>query len=98
MVETTTLDSGLPGECGVDQEVANFREQFEGRDGRSNFSFPFSRRHLFWAAWANLNIMTRLVFLVPLPFVRRWRRRIVANADSIGFVVRRCFQCSAGKS
>jgi putative transposase len=32
MVETTTLDSGLPGECGVDQEVANFREQFEGRD------------------------------------------------------------------
>jgi putative transposase len=32
MVETTTLDSGLPGECGVDQEVANFREQVEGRD------------------------------------------------------------------
>jgi transposase-like protein len=32
MVETTTLDSGLPGECQVDLEVANFREQFEGRD------------------------------------------------------------------
>jgi putative transposase len=32
MVETTTLDSGLPGVCLVDREVANFREQFEGRD------------------------------------------------------------------
>jgi putative transposase len=32
MVETTTLESGLPGVCLVDQEVANFREQFEERD------------------------------------------------------------------
>ena len=32
MVETTTLDSGLPGVCLVDREVANFREQLEGRD------------------------------------------------------------------
>ncbi|HZI77019.1 MAG TPA: IS256 family transposase, partial [Gemmatimonadales bacterium] len=32
MVETTTLDRGLPGECQVNREVANFREQFEGRD------------------------------------------------------------------
>ena len=39
--------------------------------------------------------MVRLVFLVPLPLVRRWRKRIVAKVDSIGLVVRRCFQCSA---
>jgi transposase-like protein len=32
MVESTTLGSGLPGKCQVDLEVANFREQFEGRD------------------------------------------------------------------
>jgi hypothetical protein len=28
--------------------------------------------------------MARLVFLVPLPFVRRWRKRIVANVDFNG--------------
>jgi len=32
MNETTTFDSGLPGVSQVDLEVANFREQFEGRD------------------------------------------------------------------
>jgi putative transposase len=31
MIETTTLDSGMPGVSQVDLEVANFREQFEGR-------------------------------------------------------------------
>jgi hypothetical protein len=34
----------------------------------------------------------------PAPFVTRWRSRTVANGDSITFDVRRCFQCSAGKS
>jgi hypothetical protein len=34
----------------------------------------------------------------PAPFVTRWRSRTVANGDSIMFEVRRCFQCSAGKS
>src|SRR5580700_7668690 len=32
MNETTTFDSGMPGVSQVDLEVANFREQFEGRD------------------------------------------------------------------
>jgi putative transposase len=32
MNETTTFDCGLPGVSQVDLEVANFREQFEGRD------------------------------------------------------------------
>jgi putative transposase len=32
MIETTTLDSTMPGVSYVDLEVANFREQFEGRD------------------------------------------------------------------
>jgi putative transposase len=31
MIETTTFDSGMPGVSQVDLEVANFREQFEGR-------------------------------------------------------------------
>ena len=30
------------------------------------------------------------------PFVTPSRSRTVANVDSIGLVVRRCFQCSAG--
>lgn len=34
----------------------------------------------------------------PAPFVTRWRSRTVANGDSITLDVRRCFQCSAGKS
>ena len=52
----------------------------------------------FLGRLASLNIMARLVRRVPLPLVRRWRKRIVANVDSIGLVVRRCIQCSAGKS
>ena len=34
----------------------------------------------------------------PAPFVTRCRSRTVANGDSIRFDVRRCRQCSAGKS
>jgi hypothetical protein len=34
----------------------------------------------------------------PAPFVTRWRSRTVAGGDSITLPVRRCFQCSAGKS
>ena len=34
----------------------------------------------------------------PAPFVTRCLRRTVANADSIGLVVRMWSQCSAGKS
>jgi putative transposase len=32
MIEITTSDSGMPGVSQVDLEVANFREQFEGRE------------------------------------------------------------------
>ena len=45
-----------------------------------------------------MNIMVRLAFLEPLPVVRRCRRRIVEKVFSLGFVVRRCPLCSAGKS
>ena len=34
----------------------------------------------------------------PAPFVTLGRNRAVANGDSITLDVRRCFQCSAGKS
>src|SRR5262249_52570184 len=42
--------------------------------------------------------MRRPFVLDPAPFVTRWRRRTVANGDSITFEVLRCFQCAAGKS
>ena len=35
---------------------------------------------------------------VTQPFARELRWRMVASADSITFVVRRCTQCAAGKS
>ena len=59
---------------------------------------PVRRLERFSADWASLNIMARLLRREPLPLVLRCLSRIVANVDSIGFVVRRCGQSSAGKS
>jgi hypothetical protein len=36
--------------------------------------------------------------LEPAPLVARSRKRTVAKGDSMTLVVRKCFQCSAGKS
>ena len=58
---------------------------------------PLRRRQRFSAA-GQLEHHRQARSSRAAPFVRRWRKRIVANVDSIGFVVRRCFQCSAGKS
>src|SRR5262249_4463969 len=59
---------------------------------------PFSNRQVFEAPSISLNTIVRQATLDPLPFVLTVRNRTVANVDSIGFVVRRCTQCSAGKS
>src|SRR3954470_4471407 len=59
---------------------------------------PSSRRQLFSAAWASLKIRASAVLFDRQPLARTVRCRIVANVLSIGFVVRKCFQCSAGKS
>ena len=61
-------------------------------------SCPLSFLHFLWADSPSLNIIVRLACLVPQPLVRRCLSRIVANVDSIGLVVLKCFQCSAGKS
>ena len=61
-------------------------------------SCPLRRLQRFLADWASLDIIAKLVRRVPLPFVFRCLKRIVANVLSIGLVVQRCFQCSAGKS
>ena len=63
-----------------------------------NNSDPFNARHLFEADSVSLNTIVRHAMREPHPFVRTVRSRTVANVDSIGFVVRRCPQCSAGKS
>jgi hypothetical protein len=47
---------------------------------------------------SSLNAMSNPLVLVPAPLVTRSRKRTVAKADSMTLVVRRCFQCSAGKS
>ncbi len=61
-------------------------------------SAPLSLRHDCSAVSSSLKTMASPAAREPGPFVTRVRRRTVANADSMGLVVRRCFQCSAGKS
>ena len=46
----------------------------------------------------SLNTMASAVLFERQPFERIVRCRTVAKVLSIGFEVRRCFQCSAGKS
>src|SRR5262245_52522363 len=55
-----------------------------------------SRRQWACAASSSLNAIVKPAVREPAPFVTRSRNRTVANVDSIGFVVRRCFQWSAG--
>ena len=83
-----------PESGGVLQDSVGEDSSFENE---SKLVIRLSRRQRRLADWASLNIMVRLAFLEPLPFVRRWRRRIVAKVLSIGLVVRRWPQCSAGK-
>src|SRR5262245_725142 len=63
-----------------------------------NWLWPLRRRQLLSAASASLKIMASAVLLERHPLERTVRWRTVANELSMTFVVRRCFQCSAGKS
>jgi hypothetical protein len=60
--------------------------------------WPSRRRQLFSAACASLKTMAIAVLFERHPLERTVRCRTVANVLSMGLVVRRCFQCSAGKS
>ncbi len=62
-----------------------------------NWLWPSRRRQFFSAASASLKIMASAVLFERHPLERTVRWRTVANELSIGLVVRRCFQCSAGK-
>src|ERR1700704_2083732 len=63
-----------------------------------NWLWPSSRRQLLSAASASLKIMASAVLFERHPLERTVRCRMVANELSMTLVVRRCFQCSAGKS
>ena len=63
-----------------------------------NWLWPLRRRQLCSAASPSLKIMASAVLLERHPLERTVRWRIVANELSMTLVVRRCFQCSAGKS
>jgi len=52
----------------------------------------------FLGGLRSLKIIASAVLFERQPLDRIVRCRTVANVLSIGFVVRRCFQCSAGKS
>lgn len=63
----------------------------------ANWLCPSSRRQLFCAPSSSLKTMASAVLLDRHPFDRMvWRT--VAKVVSMGLVVRRCYQCSAGKS
>lgn len=57
---------------------------------------PLTARQRAWAAWMSLNAMAMPAAFDPGPFVILLRFRTVAKVDSIGLVVRRWIQCSAG--
>ena len=59
---------------------------------------PLERRNDCSAVTASLNIMAFSVCCENALLTRFVRWRIVANVDSIGLLVRRWTQCSAGKS
>ena len=63
-----------------------------------NWLWPSIRRQLFCAPSTSLKTMARAVLFDRQPFDRMVRCRTVAKVLSMGFVVRKCFQCSAGKS
>ncbi len=71
---------------------------FTPRISFGNWLWPSRRRHLFCAASTSLKTMASAVRFDMHPFDRIVRWRTVANVLSMGFVVRKCFQCSARKS
>ena len=60
--------------------------------------WPSSLRHFFLAESNNWCVMASAVWRLRQPLVLVVRCRAVAKVLSIGFEVRMCFQCSAGKS
>jgi hypothetical protein len=56
----------------------------------------FTIRQRVWADSISLNAIATPAAREPGPLVTRVRSRTVAKVDSIGFVVRRWIQCSAG--
>src|SRR6266446_10189084 len=68
------------------------------RTSFGNWLWPSRRRQLFCAASSSLKTIASAVLLDRHPFDRIVRWRTVAKVLSMGLVVRRCFQCSAGKS
>lgn len=58
----------------------------------------FTARHHSWADSTSLKTITKAGDVLPAPLVTFVRSRTVAKVDSMGFVVRRWIQCSAGKS
>lgn len=55
-------------------------------------------RQRAWADSTSLNTIARAAVWLSAPRVTLVRSLTVENVDSIGFVVRRWIQCSAGKS
>ena len=66
-----------------------------GADGATRWG-ALTARHLACADSMSLNAIAPPAAREPGLLVTRWRSRTVAEVDSIGLVVRRWIQCSAG--
>ncbi|GAA2344176.1 hypothetical protein Scani_32960 [Streptomyces caniferus] len=66
-----------------------------GMDQRDEVG-AFTARHHSWADSTSLKTITKAGDVLPAPLVTFVRSRTVAKVDSMGFVVRRWIQCSAG--
>ncbi len=106
-----TSAGGIVKCCGsVSDQAATFRSVFSlsvscipslncspaNTRGRSSGALSFRQRCC--AISNSLNAIVSPLLREPAPLVTRCRNRTVAKADSITFVERICFQCSAGKS
>src|SRR6266699_2079184 len=93
--QAATVAGGcLAGLAATSSPSANFTP----RISFGNWLLPSRRRQVFCAASTSLKTMASAVRFDRQPFDRIVRWRTVANVLSMGFVVRKCFRCSAGKS
>src|SRR6202023_2418161 len=82
----------------VDNRLLFARFQSHSARTSGNSWAPSRWRQRSCTISSSLNAISSPLVLEPAPLVARSRKRTVANGDSITLVVRRCFQCSAGKS
>ena len=82
--------------CSVGRSTSLPLEKVAPARTRATRCGALTARQRLWAASMSLNAIASPAAREPGPLVTFVRSRTVENVDSIGFVVRRWIQCSAG--